>query len=84
MPSFLPAANKVYDTQQIGAIIRQRRKALGYTQEHVAHIMGCSPRLIGEIERGKKTVGTQRVLDYATGLGIDISFTPKGERSTTA
>lgn len=67
------------DAEALGTLLRARRKRLGYTQEQVAAMMGCSPRLIGEIERGRRTVGIQRVLDLALGLGIDLFAVPRGE-----
>jgi len=74
-----PAASIVFDAAEIGAILRLRRKELGYTQEEVAAFMGISPRLVGEIERGRKTVGVQKVLSMATGLGIDICLLVRGK-----
>lgn len=56
----------------LGAIIRERRKSFGYTQEYLAAFCGMSPRLIGEIENGRPTVGFQRVVDVAMTLGIDL------------
>ncbi len=70
---------RIFQAEELGKIIRVRRKELGYTQEYVAAVMGVSPRLLGEIERGKKTVGIQKVLDYATNMGIDISIAVRGE-----
>ncbi len=64
----------------LGLVLRARRKELGYTQEQIAAFMGCSPRLIGEIERGRGTVGIQKVLDLASGLGIDLAAFPRGEQ----
>ena len=72
------ATTQVFTAEDMGTLIRRRRKALGYTQEYVAAIMGVSPRLIGEIERGRKTVGIQKVFDLAIGLGIDIELSPRG------
>ncbi|HIY82697.1 helix-turn-helix domain-containing protein [Rubneribacter sp.] len=69
---------QIFDAAEIGAFIRLRRKELGYTQEQVAAMSDCSPRLIGEIERGRKTVGIQRVLDLASNLGIDIALSVRG------
>ena len=71
-------ATKVFTMQEIGAMLRKRRKELGYTQEWVADMMGCSPRLVGELERGRATVGIQRVIDYANGLGIDFFLKKRG------
>ncbi|MCL1798095.1 MAG: helix-turn-helix transcriptional regulator [Eggerthellaceae bacterium] len=65
---------RVFSMEEIGAILRLRRKELGYTQEYIASLMGTSPRLIGEIERGRESVGIQKVLDLTTGLGIDITL----------
>ena len=73
-----PARKQVFDAAEIGSLIRLRRKELGYTQGHIAAIMGISPRLVGEIERGRKTVGIQKVLDMATGLGIDFTLSVRG------
>lgn len=56
----------------LGRILRDRRKKLGYTQEDLADMLDFSPRLIGEMERGRGTVGIDKVFLYATTLGIDI------------
>lgn len=80
MSNHLSGSSKmqVFDAAEFGKVIRQRRKELGYTQEAIAAMSNCSPRLIGEIERGRTTVGIQRVLDLATNLGIDITLTVRG------
>lgn len=57
----------------LGSLLRRRRKELGYTQEFVAEMLGFSPRLIGEMERGRGTVAFDRMLAYANGLGIDLA-----------
>lgn len=57
----------------LGSLLRRRRKELGYTQEFVADMLGFSPRLIGEMERGRGTVAFDRMLAYANGLGIDLA-----------
>ena len=56
----------------LGAALRSRRKRLGYTQEDLADMLGFSPRLVGEIERGRGTVGIDKVLAFATALGVDV------------
>lgn len=63
---------RVTEGAALGAMLRDRRKRLGYTQEDLADMLGFSPRLVGEIERGRGTVGIDKVLAFATALGIDV------------
>ena len=63
---------RVTEGVALGATLRARRKRLGYTQEDLADMLGFSPRLVGEIERGRGTVGIDKVLAFATALGIDV------------
>lgn len=70
----------IFQASDLGNLLRARRKQLGYTQEQVAAFMGCSPRLIGEMEHGRGTVGIQKILDLANGLGVDIFAIPRGQR----
>jgi transcriptional regulator with XRE-family HTH domain len=67
-------AKKVTSAEAIGEMIRARRKKLGYTQEYVSEFTGLSPRLIGEIERGKQTTGIQKVINLAMVLGMDFEL----------
>ena len=53
----------------LGKVIRARHKELGYTQVEVAEMMECSLRLDGEIERGRGSVGFDRIVSYARTWG---------------
>ena len=44
---------RVTEGAALGAALRSRRKRLGYTQEDLADMLGFSPRLVGDIERGR-------------------------------
>ncbi len=68
----------MYDMGQIGSALRRRRRELGYTQADIAMFCGFSKRLIGEIERGRGTVGIEKVLRYANGVGIDFALVGRG------
>ncbi len=68
----LASETPVTDMGVFGQALCARRKKLGYTQEDVASMLGYSPRLIGEMERGRDTVAFGKILAYATGLGIDL------------
>ena len=69
----LAAGDRIMSAADLGACLRSRRKKLGYTQEQVAEFLGYSPRLIGEMERGRSSVGFDRMLNYAMNLGIDLA-----------
>ena len=56
----------------MGREIRRRRKLLGITQEEFASSLGFSPRLIGDIERGKGGVAFDKILRCCTEVGIRI------------
>lgn len=62
----------VVSAGSLGPVLRRRRKGFGYTQEEVADALGFSPRLVGEIERGRGTVGMDKVIAYATAMGVDL------------
>ncbi|MEC4184724.1 helix-turn-helix domain-containing protein [Adlercreutzia sp. R21] len=63
---------RVRECADLGAALRSRRKRFGYTQEELADMLGFSPRLVGEIERGRGTVGIDKVLSFASALGVDV------------
>lgn len=64
----------------LGDAFRRRRKELGFTQQTAAEYCGHSARVIGEIERGKRTVQLGVVLDYAEFLGVEVRV-KAGDRS---
>ena len=76
----LSQGTKIVEGKDFGTMFRNRRKELGYTQEEVADMLGFSPRLVGEIERGRGTVGVDKVLRYATAIGVDIIAIKRGSR----
>ena len=74
-----PARTVCESMQEVGRIIRLRRKELGYNQTQIAQFAGCSQRLVSEIERGKPTVAFETVLRIADGLGIDLVLSLRGK-----
>ena len=45
-----------FSPQQIGAFVRQRRRANNMTQRQLGELAGVGTRLVSEMERGKPTV----------------------------
>lgn len=52
--------------------MRQRRVSLRLTQEELAAVARVTPRLVGEVERGKKTAQLDGVLRILAALGLDL------------
>lgn len=75
-----PAETVCRSSKEVGHVLRLRRKELGYTQSQIAEFLGCSQRLISEIERGKPTVAFETVLKMANGLGIDLTMRIRGKK----
>jgi y4mF family transcriptional regulator len=53
--------------------IRDRRKALRLTQDHLADLAGCSPRFVRALEGGKQSVRLDKLLDVLDVLGLELS-----------
>lgn len=75
-----PAQNMCFSMEDVGRVIRTRRKEFGYTQTDIANFAGCSQRLISEVERGRPTVAFETVLRIANGLGIDLVLSIRGKQ----
>ena len=57
---------------ELGAILRDVRKARGLRLEDLALAAGVGRRFIGELERGKPTVRLGETLRVAAALGVEI------------
>ena len=84
MDGFLPPKprnvdGKLRDAEDLGAIIRKRRRELGITQVQLAKSCRCSPRFIGELERGVAGGNIKQVLAVCRELGIDLYAKIRGE-----
>ncbi|PZM11577.1 helix-turn-helix transcriptional regulator [Rhizobium tubonense] len=55
-----------------GSLIRQRRKALGWTQSELAVRCGTGERFIVDLENGKPTCHLEKSLIAARVVGIDL------------
>lgn len=68
---------KVYDSADLGAQVRQRRKELGLTQQQLAQISGNGTRFISDLENGKPTMQVGKVIETLLILGLDLSITKR-------
>ena len=69
----------IYDVSIFGNVIKQRRKALGYTQAQVAKLCGTGTRFISDLENGKPTIELGKAITVASALGIDLVAQVRGD-----
>lgn len=62
----------ITDTLQLGKAVRSKRKQLGITQRELAMTCGTGERFIVDLERGKHTCHTGKVLLVLKTLGIKL------------
>jgi y4mF family transcriptional regulator len=63
-----------YTTQQIGRLVKERRKALAITQQDLALASDTGLRFIIELEKGKPTCQIGKVLTVLHTLGIGMQL----------
>jgi HTH-type transcriptional regulator / antitoxin HipB len=69
--------------QQLGALIRERRKRLGLDQKTLADRVGVSRQWIVEIEGGKPRAAVGLVLRTLEALGLDLNIGEHRENDRT-
>ncbi len=57
---------------QISDAIRARRKTLGLTQLELADLAEVSERLVRDVETGRVTIKTDKLLSILEALGLEI------------
>lgn len=57
---------------RISETVQRRRKALGLTQLELADLADVSERLIRDVETGRLTVKTEKLLTILEALGLEI------------
>jgi len=76
--------NNAMTMQQIGALIRRTRKALGLTQGELASVAGVGVRTLSEMENGKETAHIGLVLKVLESLGIELQLVPLADPGADA
>lgn len=62
---------KINSSEQLGEMIRLRRKQLKVTQKDLAMTCGTGLRFIIDLEKGKPTCQTEKALMAIKSLGMD-------------
>jgi len=63
---------RIITAEDLGSIIRQKRKADGLTLEEAAAVCGVSYAFFSALENGKETVRLNKVLQVLASLGIEL------------
>jgi len=69
-------------TEQLGTVIRTRRKQLKITQKELAMACGTGLRFIVDLEKGKPTCQIGKTLQVLHALGLAIEATILGSDDT--
>lgn len=66
------------DAQQLGAVLRARRRELGLTQLETAQLADVSTRVLSDLENGRETVRLDILTAVATALGLVLNLSVRG------
>ena len=72
-------ASIINSAADLGSMIRERRKVLGYTQARVADLCGTGTRFISELENGKESIELGKAITVLSALGIDLRADVRGD-----
>jgi HTH-type transcriptional regulator / antitoxin HipB len=73
---------KIADVAQIGAAIRNKRRAIGMRQSELAALSGVGTRFLSDLENGKTTAEIGKALQVLQRLGLDLWLEPRGSSRT--
>jgi HTH-type transcriptional regulator / antitoxin HipB len=62
---------------ELGAAVREKRKALRLTQKELAELAQCGPDFLYDLERGKPTVRLDKLVPVLEMLGLRFKVEPK-------
>ncbi|MEY4581971.1 MAG: hypothetical protein RL701_6674 [Pseudomonadota bacterium] len=76
--------SKPPESLPLGAIVRERRKALQLSQSELAALAGVGLAFLYELEHGKPSVRIDKVLAVFTVLGLELHVREGKERVSAA
>lgn len=65
--------------QELGRMVRARRKEQGLTLAELASVVPCSPRLLSELERGQRGVSIALTFRLLALLGLELHLCGREE-----
>ncbi|MWV48340.1 helix-turn-helix domain-containing protein [Rathayibacter sp. VKM Ac-2803] len=73
---------RIRTAEDVGAIIRARRRRLELTQQELAQRAGVSRQLIVALEHGKERAALSSLLRVLLELDLDVDLSPSGAGAT--
>jgi y4mF family transcriptional regulator len=73
-PPAPPTLDQINSVSDIGARVKDARKAMGMTQQRFADLAGVGRRFLIELEHGKHSLEIGRVLAVCQAAGLKIGF----------
>ncbi|MBT2500097.1 helix-turn-helix transcriptional regulator [Agromyces sp. ISL-38] len=68
---------RVRSVRELGAAVRERREALGLSQQAIAERAGVTREWVVRFEGGKASVRLDRVFDVLTVLDLSVELNPR-------
>ena len=65
------------NVKEIGGLVRQARKKQGFTQKEAAGYLNVGVRFLSELENGKPTTQTGKVIELLAQLGYELVIIPR-------
>jgi len=69
---------RIFETNDIGSLVKHKRNQLNMTQPQLAAISGTGVRFISDLENGKPTMQIGKILEILHVLGLDVYVTERG------
>jgi len=69
---------RIFETNNIGSLVKQKRNKLNMTQPQLATVSGVGVRFISDLENGKPTMQIGKVLEILHVLGLDVYVSERG------
>ena len=71
------AYGKVANAEQLGGVIRLKRKEVGLRQEVAAGMTGVGTKFLSQLENGKETAELGKTLQVLQKMGLELYVFPR-------
>ena len=72
-----PAYGKISSAEELGRVIRLKRKEIGVRQEIAAGMAGVGTKFLSQLENGKETAELGKALQVLRKMGLDVYIFPR-------